>query len=99
MFTLVFELARPQKFGNAQTNILTNRQTDILTKELLSRKNVIFSMFTYKFIFVDQIAMVSPNFFNRNSFSRFLDISKKRRKKSHVFHARLQYLTTPCMVK
>ena len=38
IFTAVFELARTQTFGNAQTNILTNVLTDILTKELLSRK-------------------------------------------------------------
>ena len=40
--TLVCELARLQKFGNVQTNRLTNkltnRQTDILKKQLFSRK-------------------------------------------------------------
>ena len=34
IFTLVFELVRPQEFGNAQIN----RLTDFLTKQLLSRK-------------------------------------------------------------
>ena len=34
IFTLVFELSRPRKFSDTQTN----RLTDILTKQLLSRK-------------------------------------------------------------
>ena len=42
-FTLVFELARSQKFGNAQNNRLTNRHFD---KTVIISKNIIFSMFT-----------------------------------------------------
>ena len=38
-------------------------------------------MFTYYSFFVDRNAMVSLNFFNQNSFSRFLDILKKPSKK------------------
>ena len=45
--------------------------------------------------------MVSSNFFNQNSFSRFSDISKKKKKeaKNHFFNARLQYLTILYMIK
>ena len=75
IFTLVFELARPQKFVNVQTN----RHFD---KIIIISKNIIFSMFTYKGFFVDQNAMVLLNFFSKNSFSRFWDISKKWSKKT-----------------
>ena len=44
IFTVVFELARPQKFGDAQNNRLTNRHFD---KIINISKNIIFSMFTY----------------------------------------------------
>ena len=101
IFTLVFELARPQKFGNVQTNRLTNRLTNRHFDEIINiSKNIIFSMFTYKGFFADQNVMVSSNFFNHNRFSRFLDISKKKiSKNSTFFHARSQYLIILCMVK
>ena len=56
IFALVFELARPQKFGNAQTN----RHFD---KTVIISKNIIFSMFTYQSFFVGRNTMVSSNFF------------------------------------
>ena len=43
--------------------------------------------------------MVSPNFFFQIVSAVFEIFRKKEAKKKHFFHARLQYLTLPCMVK
>ena len=56
IFTLVFELARPQKIGNVLANVLTNRHFD---KTVNISKNVFFSKNFCRL----RNAMFSPNFY------------------------------------
>ena len=79
IFALAFVLAcqkQKQKFAIAKTN----RHFD---KTVIISKNIILLLFTYWGCFVNRNAMGSPNFFYKNCFSRFWDISKKRSKKKN----------------
>ena len=42
-------------------------------------------MFTYQGFFVDRNAMVTPNFFNQNSFNHFLRYFEKKMQKKDLF--------------
>ena len=89
IFTLVFELARPQKFDNAQTNKTFRQNSYYLEK--------------YNFFDVHLLELFYrpkchgfAQFFLIKIVSAVLEIFRKKKKeKPHFFHARLQYLIIP----